>query len=157
MGGGGFGLPRRGDRSQPSLAGSGSSTCPLTRRFRLGTDCANLFPCPRPVTSQGELEISRAGSIYTTKIGQSSPRGPLHPPRPCGETPSSPALPSTVGKQRPRSCAPPSKPFVFLKRKKSVVLMISQTLEQLLSPVITKKELSGQICTKDLGLCRLFI
>lgn len=117
MDGGGFGLPQRGNRSQPSMVGSGSSTCPLTRRLRLGTDCANLFPCPRSVTSQGELEISHAGSIYTAEIGQSSPRGPLNPPRPCGETPSSPALPSTVGKQRPRSRAPPSKPFVFLKEK----------------------------------------
>lgn len=118
MGGGGFGLPQRGNRSQPSMVGSGSSTCPLTRRLRLGTDCANLFPCPRSVTSQGELEISHAGSIYTAEIGQSSSRGPLHPPRPCGETPSSPAHPAINSRKTEAQIARSTfKTFCVLKEK----------------------------------------
>lgn len=121
------------------MEGSGSSTCPLTRGLRPGADCADLFQCPRSVTSRGEPEISHAGGIYTTEIGQSSPRGPLHPPGPCEGTLSSPALPSMLGKQRPRLHAPPSKTFVLSRKKKSVVLMICQTLEQLLSRVATKK------------------
>ena len=134
MDGGGFRLPWGGDRGQPSMEGSGSSTCLLTRGLRPGADCADLFQCPWSGTSQGEPEVSHAGSIYTTEIGQSSPRGPLHPPRPCEGTLSSPAL------------------------KKSVVLMICQTREQLLSRVATKKSFLAAFAPRTcVSLCCLFI
>ena len=158
MDGGGFGLPRGGDRGQPSMEGSGSSTCLLTRGLRPGADCVDLFQCPRSGTSQGEPEVSHAGSIYTTEIGQSSPRGPLHPPRPREGTLSGPALPSTLGKQRAGSHTPPSKTFVLSRKKKSVVLMICQTLEQLLSRVAIKKSFLAAFAPRTcVSLCCLFI